>query len=164
MISCSGALGETRGKRSRCSKHQACRLGEHLTVAHLKKAKGRTQCETFNFSLFKDLSNFEFVGVKVPLVILVWIDKKQFQEEVLLECVEGFSSPCLSRKSFIKKTKPRGELEIVLIWADFWIRREQLNFFLMGWRILKVLNAKNGGRKKDPFPTLFKPVINTIKL
>jgi hypothetical protein len=58
------------------------------------------------------------VEVKVPLVTLVWINKKQFQEAALLEFIEGFSSPCSSRELY-NKTKPRGELEIVLIWAQF---------------------------------------------
>lgn len=88
-----------QGKRSRCSKHQACRLGEHSVVAHLKKAKGRTQWETFNFSLFKDLSNFEFVGVKVPLVILVWIDKTVSRGSTLRIC-QGLFKPLFIQKEF----------------------------------------------------------------
>lgn len=67
----------------------------------------------FNFSLFKDLSNFEFVGVKVPLVILVWIDKTVSRGSTLRIC-QGLFKPLFIQKEFDLKKKKKLSQEVNL--------------------------------------------------
>lgn len=107
------------------------------------------------------------MGVKVPLVILVWIDKTVSRGSTLRIC-QGLFKPLFIQKEFEKKKKkPRGELEIVLIWADFWIRREQLNFLFNGMVNFKSFKCQKWWEEEGPisypFQTCYKHNKTLIK-